>query len=173
MAAVLLLKCCALVSLADCGAAYPAIIARKADPCGVRARLPRLRAATCCLPALRPALTLPRLVQAGRNPCAATATCANSGGNAVCTCRAGYTGPPALLLAVLATESLHGEAQTRLDAAHYLDLTKRACVIDAGTPVGRDLNRLFTGFLNREFGAEAFDVERVDEHEQELQEAVA
>lgn len=78
-----------------------------------------------------------------------------------------------LLLAVLATESLHGEAQTRLDAAHYLDLTKRACVIDADTPVGRDLNRLFTGFLNREFGAEAFDVERVDEHEQELQEAVA
>ena len=68
-----------------------------------------------------------------------------------------------LLLAVLATESLHGEAQTRLDAAHYLDAIKRACVIDAGTPVGRDLNRLFAGFLSREFGADVFVVERVDE----------
>ncbi len=52
-----------------------------------------------------------------------------------------------LLLAILATESLHGESQTRLDAAHYFDPDKRACVIDAGTPVGRDLNRLFTGFI--------------------------
>jgi hypothetical protein len=67
-----------------------------------------------------------------------------------------------LLLAIMATESLYGEAQTRLDAAHYLDPIKRACVIDAGTPVGRDLNRLFSGFLSREFGAEAFDVERAD-----------
>ena len=66
-----------------------------------------------------------------------------------------------LLLAVLATESLHGEAQTRLDAAHYLDPIKRACVIDAGTPVGRDCNRLFVGFIRREFGADGFRVERV------------
>ena len=67
-----------------------------------------------------------------------------------------------LLLAVMATESLHGETQTRLDAAHFLDPAKRACVIDAGTQVGRDLNRLFTGFLAREFGEDAFRVERVD-----------
>jgi hypothetical protein len=69
-----------------------------------------------------------------------------------------------LLLAVMATESLHGESQTRLDAAHYLDPIKRACVIDANTPVGRDLNRLFTGFMGREFGADAFTVERVEDH---------
>ena len=43
-----------------------------------------------------------------------------------------------LLLAVLATESLHGESQTRLDVAHYLDPAKRACVVDAGTPVLSD-----------------------------------
>lgn len=67
-----------------------------------------------------------------------------------------------LLLSVLATESLHGEAQVRLDAAHYLDVDQRACVIDAGTSVGRDLNRLFVGFLRREFGEDAFTVERVD-----------
>lgn len=67
-----------------------------------------------------------------------------------------------LLLAVLATESLHGEAQVRLDASHYLDPERRACVIDATTPVGRDVNRLFVGFLRREFGEDAFTVERVD-----------
>ncbi len=67
-----------------------------------------------------------------------------------------------LLLAVLATESLHGEAQTRLDAAHYLDTEKGACVIDAASLVGRDLNRLFIGFLSREFGPDAFSVEHLD-----------
>jgi hypothetical protein len=68
-----------------------------------------------------------------------------------------------LVLAVLATESLYGEPQVRLDAAHYLDRDGRACVIDASTAVGRNLNRLFVGFLNREFGANSFTVERVDE----------
>lgn len=67
-----------------------------------------------------------------------------------------------LLLAVLGTESLHGESQVRLDAAHFFDLEKHACVIDAATPVGQDLNRLFLGFLRREFGEDAFTVERVD-----------
>jgi hypothetical protein len=67
-----------------------------------------------------------------------------------------------LLLALLSAESLHGEAQVRLDAAHYLDPERRACVIDAGTAVGRDLNRLFVGFLRREFGGDAFRVTRVE-----------
>lgn len=66
-----------------------------------------------------------------------------------------------LLLAVMATECLHGEAQVRLDASHYLDPNARACVIDAGTSVGRDFNRLFTGFVRREFGEDSFRVERV------------
>lgn len=66
-----------------------------------------------------------------------------------------------LLLAVMATESLHGEPQTRLDAAHYLDTAKHALVIDASTQVGRDLNRLFTGFISREFGPDMFSVERL------------
>jgi hypothetical protein len=78
-----------------------------------------------------------------------------------------------LLLAILATESLHGEAQVRLDAAHFLDPVKRACIIDAGTPIGRDLNRLFTGFMGREFGADAFSVERItDDHQQPPEAAV-
>ncbi|MFM7165227.1 MAG: hypothetical protein ACKO3T_08260 [Planctomycetaceae bacterium] len=77
------------------------------------------------------------------------------------------------LLAVLATESLHGEAQTRLDAAHHLDPNTRDLVIDAGTQVGRDLNRLFTGFIAREFGSDAFVVDRVTEHQHRHQKEFA
>jgi hypothetical protein len=65
-----------------------------------------------------------------------------------------------LVLAILATESLHGEAQVRLDAAHFLDRDGRACVIDAATEVGHDINRLFIGFLRREFSGNSFTVER-------------
>ena len=39
--------------------------------------------------------------------------------------------------------------QTRLDAAHVFDVDRHTCVIDASTPVGRDLNRLFAGFIQR------------------------
>jgi hypothetical protein len=68
-----------------------------------------------------------------------------------------------LLLALWGTESLHGESEVRLDASHFLDGGKRACVIDAGTPVGRTLNRLFIGYIRRELGQDAFRVERVAE----------
>ncbi len=66
-----------------------------------------------------------------------------------------------LVLSVFAAESLHGEAQVRLDAAHAFDAATRTCVLDAGTAVGKDLNRLFVGFLRREFGEQAFRVERL------------
>jgi hypothetical protein len=78
-----------------------------------------------------------------------------------------------LLLALLATESLHGESQVRLEAAHAWDADGRVCVIDAGGEVGRDLNRLFIGFVRREFGEDAFQVERVQEHPNHEQEEVA
>jgi len=68
----------------------------------------------------------------------------------------------ALLLSVMACESLYGAAETRLNAGYFLDQTTRACVIDAATPVGRDFNRLFVGFLAREFSSEAFQVERIE-----------
>src|ERR1700694_831522 len=66
-----------------------------------------------------------------------------------------------LVLALFAVESLHGEDQVRLDAGHYLHREGRVCVIDAGTEVDRALNRVFSAFLRREFGADAFSVERV------------
>lgn len=37
-------------------------------------------------------------------------------------------------------------------------------MIEAGTEVGRDLNRLFTGFLQREFPCGGFQVERISDH---------
>jgi hypothetical protein len=67
----------------------------------------------------------------------------------------------ALLLALVATEALHGEAQTRLDAGHAVNLERRTLVIDASTAVGHDLTKLFTGFVSGEFGEGAFRVERV------------
>ena len=68
-----------------------------------------------------------------------------------------------LVLALFATETLHGETQVRLDASYYFDREQRASVIDAGTPVGRDVNKLFSGFLRKEFGDDSFRVERVRE----------
>jgi hypothetical protein len=68
-----------------------------------------------------------------------------------------------LVLSIFAVEALHGESQTRLDAGHALDPKKRAVVIDATTPVGRDLNRVFIGFVTREFGSGSFRVERVQQ----------
>jgi hypothetical protein len=66
-----------------------------------------------------------------------------------------------LLLSLLAVEALHGECQTLLDSTHAFHPASRSYVIDAGTAVGRDLNRVFVNFLRREFGETAFHVERV------------
>jgi len=70
-----------------------------------------------------------------------------------------------LLLAVLAAECLHGESRVRLDASYRFSRAKRVCVIDAGTDVGRDISRIFTGFAIKEFGEHAFQVERIDRSE--------
>ncbi len=64
-------------------------------------------------------------------------------------------------LAVLATESLHGESRVRLETRWAFDAKSRVCTIDASSEVGRDLNRLFMGFISREFGDESFGVDRV------------
>ena len=66
-----------------------------------------------------------------------------------------------LLLALLATEALHGEAEVRLDGGHAFDADKGTCVLDAGSAVGRDFARLFTQFVRREFGDDSFTVERI------------
>jgi hypothetical protein len=68
-----------------------------------------------------------------------------------------------LLLALLATQSLHGESRVRLDTSHVFDPEHLCCAIDASNQVGLDLNRLFVGFLTREFGEDSFRVERIQE----------
>ena len=66
-----------------------------------------------------------------------------------------------LLLAVLAVEGIHGRSKVRLDASFTLDAEKRACVIDATTEVGQHISRVFTTFITKQFGEEAFRVERL------------
>ncbi len=78
-----------------------------------------------------------------------------------------------LVLTFFATESIHGESQVYLDAGHYFDPDTRTCVIDASCPVGRDLNRIFVGFLRRELDSQAFNVEAIPtnaKHEQPIKE---
>lgn len=66
-----------------------------------------------------------------------------------------------LLLAVVAAECLHGETLVRLDGAYGFEPSTGDCTIDPSGDVGRDLNRLFAGFAAREFGPDAFRVERL------------
>ena len=68
-----------------------------------------------------------------------------------------------IMLAFMATESLHGESQVRLELRHAFDPTARTCVVDASGDVGRDFNRLLLGFISREFGKESFRVDAVDD----------
>ena len=78
-----------------------------------------------------------------------------------------------LRLAFLATESLHGETQVRLDAAHSLNHRQRSCMINVQSRVGRDISRIFTGFLRHEFGEDAFSIKRQQPHiETQLQETL-
>jgi len=65
-----------------------------------------------------------------------------------------------LMLSALAVECMHGRSMIRLDAKFRLDLKKRSCVIDAGTEVGRNIAKIFTGFITRQFGEGSFKVER-------------
>ena len=66
----------------------------------------------------------------------------------------------AMVLALFGVESLYGAARTRLESAHHLDRDKRLLVVDASTPFGGVLTKLFTGFLMRELGPDDFRVER-------------
>jgi hypothetical protein len=72
-----------------------------------------------------------------------------------------------LALAVFAAEGLHGQSRVRLDATYCFDPEKHACVIDAGSDVGLDISRMFTGFAIREFGESAFTVTRVPDAQSE------
>jgi len=65
-----------------------------------------------------------------------------------------------LMLAALAAECIHGRSALRLAGAFLFDAAKRSCVIDGSTEIGRHIAAVFTGFLTKQFGDEAFTVER-------------
>ena len=65
-----------------------------------------------------------------------------------------------LILALWSCESLHGEARVQMDAFYEFQADGKGLVIDSGTDVGQDLNKLFVGLMQREFGHGAFAVVR-------------
>lgn len=66
-----------------------------------------------------------------------------------------------LQLATFAAEGLFGIAQVRLDVGYHLDRDHHAILIDGTTEVGAAVVRLFLGLLLREFGEDAFHIDRV------------
>ena len=66
-----------------------------------------------------------------------------------------------LAISIFAAEGMHGQAQVRLHAGYVMDEAMRACVVDAATPVGLTVTQIFTSLLVRQFGEDAFEVERV------------
>ncbi len=65
------------------------------------------------------------------------------------------------MLALLAVESLHSRPRVRMEVGFVIDKPNRTCIINAVTPVGRDLARIFTGFATCEYGERAMRIERI------------
>ncbi|MBT6485279.1 MAG: hypothetical protein HOK71_11545 [Planctomycetaceae bacterium] len=66
-----------------------------------------------------------------------------------------------LHLAMFAAEGLFGRARVRLEAEYTIDEPHQAIVVDGSTEVGSLIVRVFTGLLFREYGEDAFRVERI------------
>lgn len=66
-----------------------------------------------------------------------------------------------LQLAILATEGLLGEACVRMETSYNVDAPRCAILVDGGTTAGNAVVRIFTAFITREFGADAFSVRRL------------
>lgn len=65
-----------------------------------------------------------------------------------------------LHLALLAVVSMHGETRVRLECDFERDEFAHAVVIDATSDISRQLNEIFSGFVAREFGDDAFVIQR-------------
>jgi hypothetical protein len=66
-----------------------------------------------------------------------------------------------LFWAVFNAESVFGKPKVRLDASFIFDKGKKICVIDKTTDVGQHIAQIFTSLVTREFGEDAFKVERL------------
>jgi hypothetical protein len=78
-----------------------------------------------------------------------------------------------LQLATFAVEGLFGMARVRLDFSYYVDVPRRAILVDGTKEVGVTVVQVFAGLLLREFGEDSFRVERVHSHQHQPQEAAA
>lgn len=67
-----------------------------------------------------------------------------------------------LVLAILTAETVHSADELREAGAHAFDPETRTLVISATQPAAMTLNQIFGRLMEREFGAEAFDVQVVD-----------
>ena len=65
-----------------------------------------------------------------------------------------------LMLSVIAAEALRGRSEVNLNARFHLDEKRRICEVAADNLVGQDIAKIFTGLLTKEFGEDAFKVER-------------
>lgn len=70
-----------------------------------------------------------------------------------------------LHLAILSATAIHGEAATLLDVRYLLNRDQLICTIDASTPIGREVNKLFTSYVTEEIGAEHLRIEHLSEQE--------
>jgi len=67
----------------------------------------------------------------------------------------------ALQLAVLAVESMRGPSEVRLDAMRVADDEERIVAIDGSFGAGRDIAKVFVALCRREFGENAFRIDRI------------
>jgi len=68
-----------------------------------------------------------------------------------------------LHLAILAGEGLFGEARVRMEVAYHLDAPQSVVLLDGHTSAGEAVVRVFTAFITREFGEDAFEVRRTSQ----------
>jgi len=66
-----------------------------------------------------------------------------------------------LQLATFAAEGLFGMARVRLDFGYHVEPARRVIFVDGSKEVGATVAQLFVGLLLREFGDDAFRVERM------------
>ncbi len=68
-----------------------------------------------------------------------------------------------LHLAIVAAEGLFGEARVRMEVSYHVDAPHSVILIDGRTGAGDAVIRVFTAFITREFGEDAFEVRRTSQ----------
>lgn len=70
-----------------------------------------------------------------------------------------------LHLAIFSASSIHGESATLLDVRYRFESGGRTCIIDASTAIGREVARIFTGYIAEEFDEGGFSIQRMKRQE--------